>query len=183
MDDQFRRAWNEGARDVGFEPADMTDDDKLEYMLRAEQEKEHILGFADAVEQAFSKDVPIDAMYSRADMWSQRYREVQIQARTYFGGKQRLEWVLGASEHCSSCLTLAGTVATADEWDIARGRGVYPKSNSLECGGFHCQCSLQPTNRYRSKGGIPYLGGLRWSQTKQPGILCSLRFIRRITAG
>ena len=88
-------------------------------------------------------------------MWSGRYNEVRDQARIEFskGTGQMFEWVLGPTEqHCTTCGGLSGIVATADEWDES---GYRPQSPDLECHGYHCLCELQPTDKEKTKGGIP----------------------------
>lgn len=92
---------------------------------------------------------------SRAIMWSDRYSEVESRARAMFGGNEKLIWDVGATEHCSSCLRLNGTVKRASVWETAAGRGIYPKSKALACGGYRCQCRLRSTTQAVSKGRIP----------------------------
>ena len=154
IDDQFRRAWNEGARDVGYGPEDMTQDDLFILLERQEQEKEFILDFAGGIEKARLEDKSVKPFQSRVNMWAGRYNEVKDMARIHFGKKKRFIWTLGPTEHCESCLTLANTVATGEQWEEARERGVYPKSNKLQCGGYNCQCSLEQTTKPLT-GNIP----------------------------
>lgn len=155
VDDQFRRAWNEGARDVGYDPEDMTQDDLFVLLERQEQEKEYILNFASGIENAREKELSIKPFQNRAAMWANRYNEIRDWAKSYFGGLTRLIWVLGPTEHCDSCQSLSGTVATANQWEDARSLGIYPKSNRLQCGGYNCQCSLQVTGAPLTPGNIP----------------------------
>jgi hypothetical protein len=154
IEDQYRRAWNQGARDVGFNPKDMTDDDILTIMERIDREKEYILDFAGGIENARLTGGSVGPYQSRVDMWANRYNEIRDWARIYFADMKRFVWVLGPTEHCDSCKALAGTVATGLQWRFARAEGIYPKSRRLQCGGFRCQCSLNPTKR-KPSGGIP----------------------------
>jgi len=155
IDDQFRRAWNEGARAVGYDPEDMTQDDLFVLLERQEQEKEYILNFASGIESARLNDQSVKPFQNRAAMWANRYNEIRDWAKSYFGGQARLEWVLGPTEHCESCLALEGTVAPAYQWEEARAAGIYPKSKRLQCGGYNCQCSLQATAKPLTPGNIP----------------------------
>lgn len=145
VEDQFRRAWNEGARDAGF-TGEMTDDDLLPLIDRMAAEQEYMYAYADAIEQAGKDGSPIAPLYERADMWAARYKEIRDWARVHFGGKKRYRWVVGPTEHCEDCARLSGTVATGEAWEEARARGIYPQARDLECGGWRCQCSLQPTD-------------------------------------
>jgi hypothetical protein len=90
---------------------------------------------------------------ARADMWSNRYNDVINQARLHFGGIQLLEWVRGpTSDGCDDCIALDGIVATANEWEAS---GWRTQSQELACHGFNCLCQLKPTDKKRTRGGIP----------------------------
>ena len=92
---------------------------------------------------------------SRVDIWANRYPETENRARMHFGGKQRLEWVLGATEkHCSTCAALNGIVAFAEEWEESGVQPQSPPNGALECGGWQCDCSLVPTDRRRSANAL-----------------------------
>lgn len=157
IEDQFRRAWNEGARNAGFDPEQMTDEDMLPLIDRMAQEQEFMYGLADDVEAARAKETGTAQFQSRADAWANKYNEVRDWAQTHFAGKKRFKWVVDPEkEHCHSCLDiLNGIVATGEQWEEARARGIYPQSNSLECGGYHCGCTLEPTDEPLTEGGIP----------------------------
>ena len=146
VDEQFRRAWNEGGRDMGVQPEQMNDEARLQYMFRADAEKEHILKLAEDVQRAAENGDPLDPLMNRAEMWKNRYAEVRDQARSYFGKEKLLTWVLGPTEHCSTCAGLEGVTATAQAWQVARASGIYPKSPNLECHGYNCQCELVPSD-------------------------------------
>ena len=84
-------------------------------------------------------------------MWSNRYNEVVNEAKIWFGGKQRLKWKLGATEkHCTTCQALDGIVAYASEWEQSGLKPQNPPNPNLECGGWHCDCSLETTDEKRS---------------------------------
>jgi len=157
IDNQLRRAWNEGARAVGVEPEDMTEDDRNEIKAIIDSEYEHILDLGSAIEGA--RDLSLDefrqSFRNRIDLWVSRYTDVINRAKVYFGSKTRLEWTLGETEqHCETCAALNGIVAYAQEWEQA---GVHPQSppnNVLECGGWQCDCSLTQTDRRRSPNAL-----------------------------
>jgi hypothetical protein len=145
IDNQFDRAWRAGARDVNVDHRTFTDDDLWHMEVRKEAEKQHVLKLAEDIERARLNGEPLDQFRGRIEMWAHRYDEVQNEARAHFGGRQLLEWVMGATmEHCSDCLRLTGAVATAEEWAAS---GWLPQSRNLECGGYNCQCSLQLTDK------------------------------------
>lgn len=49
-------------------------------------------------------------------------------------------WQLGATtEHCSTCSSANGQTKTIAEWSALN---IMPQGDSLECGGYFCDCSL-----------------------------------------
>ena len=98
---------------------------------------------------------PIEPLLARAELWATRWNEAYndgMKLITLDGGGN-LIWELGATEqHCSTCAALDGKVMSAKEWDAI---GVTPQAapnNSLECGGWKCDCSLSPTDARRTPG-------------------------------
>ena len=157
VEKQFIRAWNEGARDVGVSPEQMTDVDLQERDDLILEQYNYIENYAAEIAQASRDGTSVAQYQARADMWANRYNEARDSARIYFsrGTGQLFEWVLGpTNEHCRHCGTLAGIVARADEWDAS---GYRPQSEDLECRGFNCLCELQPSDKPRTEGGIPYI--------------------------
>lgn len=151
---QLTRAWNEGARSVDVTPDEMTEGDRLHLDALINSEYNHIIGLAEAIENAklygWTLDQFRSAFRARIDLWSNRYRDVVNEARIWFGGKARLMWRLGATEeHCSTCNMLNGLVAWAEEWDQSQIRPQSPPNPILECGGWKCKCALEPTEQRR----------------------------------
>lgn len=97
-------------------------------------------------------DLTLRAASSRIPMWVNRYNDVVNTAKIMAGGDKKLKWVLGPTEHCSSCMKLAGKVKRGSLWQTS---GIRPQSRSLACGGYNCQCSLQPTTDRASAGRLP----------------------------
>lgn len=58
----------------------------------------------------------------------------------YGAPSARFRWTLGATEHCKSCLSLAGKELTVAEWDEIE---MFPQSSRLACRGWFCGCSLK----------------------------------------
>jgi hypothetical protein len=155
IDEQFRRAWRAGAEDVGVEQDKITEDDWQPLEDRILAEYDYVDAYAADIASAAEQGRDIKPYQDRVDMWSGRYREVQDEARIYFskGTGQMFEWVYGDTvEHCADCERLSGTVANADDWAAS---GWQPQSRDLECGGWNCQCRLEPTDKPKSEGGIP----------------------------
>jgi len=150
---QLRRAWNEGALEMGVTPKDMTDDDLAEIQAIINAEYEHILDLGTAITAAQSGTIQEfrDTFRPRIGLWVKRYTDVKNQAKIYFGGKTRLMWVEGdTKEKCPTCLALNGIVAFAQEWEQAAVRPQSPPNETLQCGGWNCSCTLQVTDKRRS---------------------------------
>jgi hypothetical protein len=153
IDAQFDRAWNEGMRDNGLDPAkDMTDEWAKILDERKVQELPYIEGFASDIAAAGKAGDPLDPLFTRADIWSGRYNEVVDLARVTTRPDDRFKWVYGDTEHCTDCERLNGIVATGKDWGES---GWAPQSQDLECHGFNCQCRLEPTDDPLTPGGIP----------------------------
>ena len=89
---------------------------------------------------------------SRVDIWVGRYEDTKNEAILFYSEKnQRLVWRFGATEkHCRTCEQLNGIVAFASEWETAQVMPQSPPNGLLECGGWQCDCRLEPTDQRRS---------------------------------
>lgn len=151
----FNQAWIEGARMMGIEPDEQTPEEQRELDRLIFEQSGYIPGLADYVMENLKVDGhKLADAQSRIPMWVNRYREVMNTAKTTAGEDQKLMWVLGPTEHCSSCLKLAGKVKRASMW---RASGIHPQHPDLECHGINCLCELQPTSEPMSRGPLPSL--------------------------
>ena len=167
---QFTRGWREGARLVGMDPSEITEEDQavLADMIRGETDL--LGGVAGAIEifQAPEGKDPDEAFRTkfkqRAVLWAQGYDDALSAAQLQLGNKQRLEWILGeAEEHCHTgdnkrsgigCVDLNGMVLFAAEWYAAN---IKPQSEVTNCGGWQCRCKLTPTEKRRTTNGYKKL--------------------------
>lgn len=149
---QLTKAWNEGMLENGVLEDDMTDEWRIMLGDIITQEKGQVGEYANAIISAsMLTNEPIDPLLARASLWANRYQDVYNQAVIATADeKTKLEWVMGATEeHCSTCYALNGLVAYAREWEEMAVKPQQPPNTMLECGGWRCQCSLQPTtNRH-----------------------------------
>lgn len=155
IDQQLTQAWNDGGDDMGVAPDEMTPEDIhiLDGIIRNENDFITRIGGeirADADAGMTRED--FDKKYqARLDLWANRFNETVNRAHIVFGGKQKLQWKLGATEqHCSTCAKLDGIVAYATEWDQARFQPQAPPNPLLECEGWRCDCTLTPTTARRT---------------------------------
>jgi hypothetical protein len=104
-----------------------------------------VAGNADTMGQAITQ------AQGRLALWIMRYQDVFNQAIIASADeKTKLEWIYGDTQHCDTCQHLNGIVAYAREWEAAGVHPQQPPNGNLECGGWHCQCILQPTNKRRT---------------------------------
>lgn len=149
----FEKAWTEGARTQGIEPGERTPQEQAKLDEMIFEQSGFIPGFAEYV-QAHLKadDFKLATAQARTPMWTNRYRDVRTTAELMAGADTKRVWVLGPTEHCSSCLKLAGKVKRNSFW---LSSGILPRNPNLECGGWNCLCELRPTNARASAGRLP----------------------------
>ena len=149
----FNQAWVEGARSQGIEPGERTPEEQARLDQLIYEQSGYIPGLADWVNAHLKVDgFKMAEAQSRIPMWTNRYREVVNTAKTMAGADKKFVWTLGPTEHCSSCLKLAGKVKRGSVWMAS---GIQPQSPALACGGFRCQCELRPTSEPLSRGPLP----------------------------
>lgn len=156
IDEQLRRAWNEGMRDNDLDPAkDMTPE--WEAILQDIQlnELDYVDDFAQEIIKAQQNGAPVEQFQSRVSIWVNRYNEVVNESRITTRPEDKFEWVFGDTEHCSTCAALNGVVATGKQWEESGYKPQNPPNDALECGGWHCQCHLDYTEKPLTEGGIP----------------------------
>lgn len=159
MERGFERAWQEGAAKCGIGPDERSveENDALNTLIFGQAQ--FLPGFGQMIVATREKILteggsPVfsGAVLIRSRMWGNRYNDVVNQAQSMACSDKKLEWVLGPTEHCSSCSKLAGKVKRGSAWIRS---GVRPQSRDLECGGFHCQCSLRITDKPAHPGPVP----------------------------
>ena len=148
----FEQAWTEGARAEGIEPSERSPEEQRRLDEMIFEQSGYIPGLADYVNSKLKADGFLlrDAQ-ARIPMWINRYREVKTEAQIMAGQDKKYIWTLGPTEHCESCLKLAGKVKRGSYWR----QTIMPQDSRLACGGFRCGCSLQPTDLPLSRGPLP----------------------------
>lgn len=156
VEDQARRAWNEGMRNVGLDPKDITVQQRARLQEIVNNEFNHVLDFASAIEAARNEGKPADPFKGRCDLWANRYPNIVNEAQAYCAPNDRYEWIYGDTiQHCSSCAQLNGIVATGDQWRMSGVMPQNPPNPRLECGGWRCRCRLVRTDKPLTETGIP----------------------------
>lgn len=152
VQEQLTRAWNEGMRANGLDPAtDM--EPEWEEMLQdiIANEYNYVDQFAADIVQAAKDEAGWDALLARAELWANRYTDV-VNRAILVTKEQKLVWIYGDTEHCETCAALNGIVAWASEWELADVHPQSPPNDALDCGGWKCQCRLEPTSARHTAG-------------------------------
>lgn len=88
-----------------------------------------------------------EKLLNRLVLWTVTLAGVYHLGKIYGEATQRLEWRVGATEHCRDCLRMNGIVLTKEEWQRLKRLGLFPQSSDLECGGYRCQCGVYETGK------------------------------------
>lgn len=150
-------AWYEGARSVGINAPDelsTAETDTLEAMIA--NEINFLFRFAGDIErQNKAAGGALTPLLERAGLWSNRYGDAQSRARLMASNDPKLKWVYGDTQHCATCNKLNGKVKRASQWAAAGISPRRPPNTALDCKGWKCQCTLDPTSDPLSKGPLP----------------------------
>jgi len=114
---QLFSAWREGMADVGLDPKEDFTQEMADIVSKiADEEVGHIRDFSGAIVSARQNET-LAGVQARAEMWANRYLDVQNQARIYSKPEQKFVWRLGATEeHCEDCAGYDGKIMTGAEW-------------------------------------------------------------------
>lgn len=156
VDRNLSAAWFIGMRACGIAPNEITSEEDAARVSTIVNSTSRIGELGSYILLQKRSGNTVDSIFWRLDLWANRWNEAINQARQLACRDQKLVWVLGPTEHCGSCLSMAGKVKRASQWAAS---DIRPQSGSLECGGFRCQCSLEPTDAALSYGRLPRLRG------------------------
>lgn len=151
-------AWHAGAADCGIAADELSPEEKAALQKAIDYEHLWIGGFANTIgENTKARGGKLTPLFSRAEIWIGRWEGTRTAARVMACKDKKLVWTLGPTEHCNSCTRLAGQVRRASFWN---DKGILPRvhgADYLDCQGFRCQCTLQPTDEPLSRGRLPKL--------------------------
>ncbi len=155
------QAWREGAA-----PYDLTLDQLSDAEVRALKDMiatqwSYVPAFTDAIVRGSKANGGmLSPLLDRVARWVNRYDETVNLARMMAAADEKLIWhTHPKKQHCRTCGPLDGWVKRASYWrQFYEETGIRPRSKKLECGGWVCGCSLDPTRRPLSKGRPPAVG-------------------------
>ena len=152
----FDKAWSDGAMDVGIRRDERTADEQTKLDQLTQRHMHYLHNFLVSVEQGTrERGEKLGPHYARLELWVNRYHQVRQVGRVTAAQDRKFVWRLGPTKmHCSSCLKMAGKVKRGSAWGTA---GIWPQHPDLECKGYNCMCTLEPTDLPQSKGPLPRL--------------------------
>jgi len=144
-------AWNEGIKDCGLTPDELTEEEIEARDNFIESQYDYISGFAEAIRESDKlSGEKLQPLFARAEMWINRYADARNQAKIMACENKKLTWVIGPTEqHCPDCAGYNGKTYRATAWAKA---GARPQSDRLACHGFRCKCRLDVTTKRASRG-------------------------------
>lgn len=150
----FRVAWAEGAAQCGIEMGDLTPEEIKQLELMINSQFQYLVGFGLAIQDGSKANGgALEPLLTRGEMWVNRYNEVRIKGAAMACANLKVVWRLGKTEkHCASCLGFDGRVYRYSTWEA---NGALPQSQSLGCGGWRCDCNLEPTQNRITPGPFP----------------------------
>lgn len=153
----FEQAWRQGEAINGIQPDERSAAAQARLDLAINTEISYITGFAGAIaDNSKANGGSLQPLLDRAELWANGYERTVILAQTVSGADLKLKWVVGPTEHCVDCAQYNGKIFYRSEWEAA---GAIPRSSDLNCGGFRCQCSFEPTTERKTRGSVPVLIG------------------------
>ena len=149
-------AWQEGAKQVGILPDEITPTEQVKLMTVIFREYSFVPGLAAfIIQNSKANNGSRAVVYQRIATWANRYADVVNRAKAEAEKDPKLRWVVGpTSDSCRTCQRLNGKIKRASWWrDNVMPQ--QPDNPNLECRGFRCLCSLEPTDEPMSRGRMP----------------------------
>lgn len=148
------KAWHEGLQEAGIQPDEMSLEERNALQIMIVNERSRMNEFLTYCEQnAKSTGAAWSKCDAKAQLWAMRAKDARNKALTMAKSDPKLMWTLGRTEkHCSTCSKLNGKVKRASYWRQLNLQPQNPPNHLLECQGWHCDCSLSPTEERLSKG-------------------------------
>ena len=155
---RLREAWLAGAAECGLLPDELSDEETLAMRSMIANQFAYLPGFAaEIVAESRAEGGKLGPLLGHGQLWINRYQEAFERGKAMACADRKLKWTLGEAEHCSSCVKLSGKIKRASFWSTS---GILPRvagASYLECRGYNCQCTLQPTDEKMTPGRTPNL--------------------------
>lgn len=152
-------AWEEGAAAVGIDKEEISDEEMEACNKFIDEQVNYLPDYFIWLREAGPKDNSKESLLARGALWKNLWNAAVTKGKLMAGQDQKLIWVYGDTiAHCKDCRRMEGRVYRAKKWLAA---GIEPQSRDLECGGWRCDCRLDPTDKRVTPGYPPALSGVR----------------------
>lgn len=127
-----------------------------------QNEASYIEGYYLDIRAARMKGLPLEPFIQRAQVWANRWNDVYNAVKRLISAAygEKMIWVYGDADHCSTCEQLNGIVAYAKEWQDLGVQPQSPPNGKLRCGGWRCQCQLAPTDQRKTRGAVAKISAI-----------------------
>lgn len=148
------KAWYDGLAEAGIQPSEMSNEERLALQQMIVREQSYMNGFiSHCLDNTKASGAAWAVCDAKAIAWANRARDARGKALSMAQSDPKLMWRLGHTEkHCGTCTKLHGKVKRASYWNKIGVRPQNYPNHLLECGGWKCGCSLDPTEEPLSKG-------------------------------
>lgn len=138
-------AYYEGLKEGGVDPQDFTEEDAAAVDQLVYAQLESVDGFVQAVRDAKGDSEAEGAVLARVDLWTASIAVAGTLGLNAAKANEMVTWRLGRTEkHCRTCQWLNGQ-RHRRKWFTDKGYiPRQPGSEMLACGGWRCDCSLEP---------------------------------------
>lgn len=152
-------AWNEGAREVGVQPNELTPQERIAQQGMIISERSRIFEFGEFIEaNSKANKGLLRTSFARAEAWILRAQDAKNRGVLSAKNDPKLKWIFDpAKENCRTCAALNGKIKRQSFWQRVGVRPQNPPNPLIECEGWRCGCQLVPTDEPLSRGRLPGL--------------------------
>ena len=153
VDRGLNNAYQEGLKKAGLVPNEATPQEAALLYEEIFNNVTRIADLAEFIQAQRDSGGTWASIENRLNMWAGRYGALRTRVEAQAAGDKKKQWILGRTEeHCRTCYGVAGRVYRNSTW---LQNDCIPRSQSLCCHGFHCDCSLVDTDARLTPGPFP----------------------------
>lgn len=156
----FKQAWEGGMAKFGLSLEDMTPEENVRLQHEIGVQAQYIGNYVYDIRQAADNGKPLSSVLYRVALWENAYYSIYNIAASMAAADQPAYWKLGQTEdHCGTCLHYSQQgVHRMSIWrKYLVPVGHMPRQidgGNKECGGWRCDCDLEPTDEKIKPGKI-----------------------------
>ena len=153
VDRGLNNAYQEGLKKAGIRPDEATPAEAALLYEEIFNNVSRIGDLAEFIQAQRDSGGKWASVQNRLNMWAGRYGALRTRVEAQAAGDKKKQWILGRTEeHCKTCYGVAGRVYRNSTWLV---NDCIPRSQSLCCHGFNCDCSLVDTDARMTPGPFP----------------------------